>query len=263
MLALKIVSLFSWFLVGFTMVMFTPAVGLGFLFDPSGNISHNIIRVWSRMVLFFARGNLCVHGQENLDPQKIYVLASNHEGNGDIPALFCALPMQFKWAAKKELFQIPFFGWDMQFARYIPIDRTGCRDNGKTILQRISMQMKKGHSILMFPEGTRSKNGEMGQFKSGTFRLAIQSQNDIVPIAIFGSRRGLPAKNWVIHGGKVIVNIGPPIPVKGLQETKNNIQFLSDLCKEKITSLRDQAQRIDEAEVLIPSLLTRALNRLQ
>ena len=124
------------------------------------------------------------------------------------------MPGQFRWLAKEELFRIPLFGLAMRRAGYIAVDRSNRRksvESMKIAIERIS----QGTSVLIFPEGTRSPDGSLGAFKTGSFTLALQAQVPIVPVAIHGSRDIMAKKSCWIRGGAIRVEILPAVPTKG------------------------------------------------
>ncbi len=135
---------------------------------------------------------------------------ANHQGAYDIFALLAYLPVDFKWLAKAELFKIPILGWAMGAAGYISIDRKG----KKKALDSIEIAIAKirgGASVLVFPEGTRSPDGQIHPFKRGGFTLAIKAGAPIVPISIRGSREVLPRSSLRVRPGKIEIIVGKPI----------------------------------------------------
>lgn len=122
--------------------------------------------------------------------------------------------MRFSWLAKEELFKLPILGLAMSKAGYIPIDR---KDLKKAIvsMNRAAEAIKQGTSIFIFPEGTRSSDGVIGEFKKGGFVLAVKSGQPVVPISISGSYRILPKKSWKIYPGEIKLAIGRPIRTAG------------------------------------------------
>jgi 1-acyl-sn-glycerol-3-phosphate acyltransferase len=234
-----------------TVLMCIPSTLCGLL-DRTGKIAHAHHRLWARFIMFWVGAKLVVTGRENIDPDKNYIIASNHEGNADIPIMIWALPLQFKFAAKRSLFRIPIFGWAMSQARYVPIDRGIGSAAAREGMKRLTQKAQEGFSILMFPEGTRTRDGKIRPFKSGTFRLALETKTEILPVAIFGSYRGQSAGEWGIRPGRVILNIGKPIKpfsseVKGGSEenSEDRFQGLKTLCRNQIIALRQEAFALD------------------
>jgi 1-acyl-sn-glycerol-3-phosphate acyltransferase len=140
---------------------------------------------------------ISIEGREKADPESIYVMVSNHQSGADIMALF-KTHLSFKWVAKRSLFYIPFIGWNMVLNRYIPIDRT----RGKSRLKMVDYAVKsvmKGNSLMMFPEGTRTRDGNLQKFKTGAFRIAAETQVNILPIAIKGTYHAIRKGSLIIN----------------------------------------------------------------
>lgn len=152
-----------------------------------------------------------VIGKEKIDPLKSYVFAANHQSAYDVFLIYGWLPNRFKWIMKQELRKMPFVGIACETAGHIFIDRT----NVSSALQSIEAAQKKlqnGASITVFPEGTRSKNGNLGKFKRGAFALAGSIGLPIVPLTIKGTYEILPKWSYNIHPGKLTLIIHDPIP---------------------------------------------------
>lgn len=176
---------------------------------------HASARQWARGCLWLGGVRLRVEGLEHLPPQGPVIYMSNHQGNFDIPILFAALPVQFRWLAKAELFRIPLFGLTMRVAGYIPIER----QDRRLAVQSMNLaaeQVAAGTSLMIFPEGTRSPDGALLPFKKGGFILALQAQVPIVPIAIDGSAALMLKSSWLIRSGEVRLRIFPVLPTAGL-----------------------------------------------
>lgn len=176
---------------------------------------HAGARQWARGCLWLGGVRLRVEGVEHLPALGPVVYMSNHQGNFDIPALFAALPVQFRWLAKAELFRIPLFGLTMRAAGYIPVERSDRRLAVQS-MNRAAQRVAAGTSIMIFPEGTRSPDGELLPFKKGGFILAVQAQAPIVAIAIDGSAALMLKSSWLIRSGEIRLRIFPPIPTTGL-----------------------------------------------
>ena len=174
--------------------------------------SHNIImRKWSQMILKFLGVKLRVYGCENVVNRGSKIVISNHESALDIPILMAALPLPIRFMAKKELFRIPLFGWTINLARHIPVDRQNPRKSYSGI-NRISKELiRKGYSIAISPEGTRSYDGKIAPFKKGAFRLAEIHNLPILPVLILGSRHCVPKNSISIIPGIVEVHIGKEV----------------------------------------------------
>lgn len=179
-------------------------------FDSKGNMSHKIARLWARSILAVSSIKVTVKGLSNIDPAASYIYMSNHQSNYDIPVLQGYLPIQFRWLAKAELFKIPIFGRGMRGAGYISIDRSNRRAAFKSLKEAAKI-IKSGVSVLIFPEGTRSLDGDIRPFKKGGFVLAVDSGVPIVPVIIHGTRAIMPKGGILIKPGNVILEIQKPI----------------------------------------------------
>ena len=193
----------------------------------SGNIAHTLGTLWSRIILWFAGVRLHISGQENIPKDEPVVFACNHASQVDIPILYLALPVQFRFIVKKELFNIPVFGLAMRKTGYIPVDRSGGRASLISIKQAAE-KVRKGISVVVFPEGTRSHDGRLGDFKVGGLLVAIKAKCPVIPVAISGSYKILPRGRIKPQGGDVEVCIGKP---RHLEDQKN-IKSKEELVKE-------------------------------
>jgi 1-acyl-sn-glycerol-3-phosphate acyltransferase len=187
---------------------------LGF-FDPHGKRVYRLSRFWTWMILKVGGISLKVEGLKHLDPRNQYVFVANHQSNVDIPVLIQSLAgFQLRWIAKKELLWVPFFGWAMWASKHIIVDRSD-RLNAVRSLQKAKQRLQAGISIVIFPEGTRSRNGQLLPFKKGGFLLATQTNTPVVPVTINGSDATLPVGSWRLIPGTIEVTIGKPLSVKG------------------------------------------------
>jgi 1-acyl-sn-glycerol-3-phosphate acyltransferase len=190
---------------------------LGGLCDPQGQRVYHINKLWTWLILKIAGIKLNVAGLEGLDPQRQYLFVVNHQSNIDIPVLVQALPQfQLRWIAKKELLRVPFFGWALWAAKHITVDRADTLNAVKS-LALAQQRIAAGISVVIFPEGTRSTDGNLLPFKRGGFLLAIKTKTTIVPIAINGTLKILPKGEWRIRSGQVNVNIGAPLTVENFR----------------------------------------------
>ena len=176
---------------------------------------HLVGRLWGNVNLWCAGAKVQMEGLHNIDPRRAYVYAANHQGGFDILSLLGKLPVQFRWLAKEELFRIFVMGPAMKAIGYIPIDRTDRRKAFESINQAAA-RIRNGTSVVIFPEGTRSLDGVLQEFKKGGFMLAIKSGQPIVPISISGSHAILPKKgSWIVNPGTIRITVGTPIPTEG------------------------------------------------
>jgi 1-acyl-sn-glycerol-3-phosphate acyltransferase len=175
-----------------------------------------------------------VEGTENLAPDRPYIFAANHQSQFDILALQGFLGIDFRWLAKKELFTVPIWGTAMRRAGYIPIDRSHGRQAIKS-LDRAAKKIAKGTSVIIFPEGTRSKDGKLQKFKSGAMRLAIKSGVPLVPVAITGTYKILPKGRLLVRSGQVTIQAGQPIDTQGYKSKDKS--ELAALLQEAVAGL--------------------------
>ncbi|MDX1350465.1 MAG: lysophospholipid acyltransferase family protein, partial [Putridiphycobacter sp.] len=198
-------------------------------------------RVWAPFILFIVGIDLKVKGLENIDPQKNYIIMSNHTSYLDVPILLAAYPKNIYFVAKKELLRIPFFGWMMWLLGMIFIDRSNPRKSIKS-MKIAALKLKKGKNVLVFPEGTFDDNGVLLPFKKGTFHIAVKAKMSILPVAIIGGHKIWPGGNlFNINRGKVTVKIGTAFKqeevddIKAIDALKNKAEntIRSMIAKEK------------------------------
>ena len=202
-------ALLSAWVVLITLFCALAAIVASFL-RKGGNLAHLVGRFWARSILFVSRVKVSVQGLEHIDPGATYVYMANHQSMFDILALLGYLPVQFRWLAKTELFQIPIFGYSMARVGYISIDRSNRKSAYKS-LREAAQKIARGVSVVVFPEGTRSTDGQIKPFKAGGFYLAIRSGRPIVPVVIFGSHQVMPKGRLRIRPGRIVLSINPPI----------------------------------------------------
>lgn len=177
-------------------------------------VHQNSIR-WARSIIGLSPiWRLVVTGREHLQSGKHYIIVANHQSLLDILAVCAALPLNFKFLAKRELFYIPLMGWAMASAGYVPVDRASHK-SGREAMRRITRVLAKGVSVLLFPEGTRSPDGKIQVFKAGAFKLAQDNKAEILPIVIDGTGQALPKESWLIRKKSTfIVSIGKPVSLE-------------------------------------------------
>ena len=228
--------------VGFaTLVAGTIVIVLSF-FVRSGDPLHNIARLWARSILVASRIKVTVKGMSNIDPASPYIYMPNHQSNFDIPVLLGHLKVQFRWLAKMELFKIPIFGRAMRKAGYISIDRNN-RESAFKSLAVAANQIRNGVSVLIFPEGTRSRDGKIRPFKKGGFVMAIDAGVPIVPVVITGTRAIMPKGKFRVYKGHVRMDIQKPIHTSTFtRETKEALMesVRRDMCENFEPSKMDE-----------------------
>ena len=144
------------------------------------------------------------------DARRPYVFVANHSSFTDV-FLLARLPWEMKWLSKKSIFQIPLLGWQMKIAWDIPVVR-GEKESARNAMRQLRERLDRKVSVLLFPEGTRSRDGSLSEFRDGAFRLAIEAGVDVVPLVIVGATEGLPKNSFVLQPAHATVYVLPPIP---------------------------------------------------
>jgi 1-acyl-sn-glycerol-3-phosphate acyltransferase len=199
----------SYLLLG-TALMSTLAILVSWL-PPRGYPLFVIARLWSNGILKSSCLRVRVEQDPALDPQASYVFLSNHQSLFDIPVLLGTSPCQVRMMAKRSLFRIPIFGWSLAAGGFIPIDRDGGGGAARQSLSSATARLKKGTSILLFPEGTRSLTDVLLPFKRGGFLLAMKAGLPIVPVGIRGTRSVQRKDSFAIRPSEIEVRYGAPI----------------------------------------------------
>jgi 1-acyl-sn-glycerol-3-phosphate acyltransferase len=191
----------------YTVVLGTASV-LSTLVDRRGNFGHRCARAWSWLILNTTGVQVSVEGLDRLDPSRSYVFASNHQSIYDIPILFASLPFQLRIIAKESLGRIPFMGWHLRRTGHVLVDRSR---PGAGVVRKMARLARAGHSLIVFPEGTRSTDGTVGRFKGGPFVIALQAGLPVVPITVVGSRHVMFRGDLMVRPGRVTVIVHDPI----------------------------------------------------
>ncbi|MFH1488735.1 MAG: lysophospholipid acyltransferase family protein [Pseudomonadota bacterium] len=182
--------------------------------DGTGRLSHFYAAVpWAKAILWVCGVKVSVYGRENADDSVPRIYMSNHQSYFDIFVLLGYLPVNFKFILKEELMRIPLFGSAMRRAGYIAINRDDPRKALRS-MNEAAEKIKNGASVLIFPEGTRSKDGILQDFKKGGFHLALKSGCDIIPVSIMNTGLIVPKGSLRIQRGRAGLCIGHPVPTK-------------------------------------------------
>ena len=203
------------------------------LMDRRGHVAHWCARVWSWLILIITGVQVHTTGIERVSSSDSYIFISNHQSIYDIPILFSTLPFQLRIIAKASLRFFPVLGWHLRHTGHLLVDRTR---TGIAELNKVAALIGLGHSLLLFPEGTRSVDGRVGRFKRGIFLLAVEADLPIVPVSIIGSRNVMLKGRLMTCPGKVKVVLHDPIST-------------SDLIREDVPDLVDRVHRIVESAV--------------
>jgi 1-acyl-sn-glycerol-3-phosphate acyltransferase len=188
---------------------------LASLVAKTGRTQHRIARIWARSCVRISGSRLTIRGVENLHRHPVAVYAANHTSYMDTPVVFSALPFQFRILAKKELWTMPFIGWYLNRSGQIPIDT----ENPRATLSSLSAGVKAlrlGMPLFVFPEGSRTPNGDLQEFLAGAAFLAIRAQVPLVPVALNGVYDLLPIHTHHFYPGDVVLSAGEPIDTAGM-----------------------------------------------
>lgn len=166
--------------------------------------------IWSRIVCFLAGVKVEVRGRENIDKETSYIFVSNHQGAFDIWAIYGYLNHNFKWLMKKSLEKIAFVGYACRRSGHVFVDSNSIQSIRNTI-ETARHRLKDGMSLVIFPEGTRTKTGRIGDFKRGAFMLAGEFRLPVVPLSIQGAYEIMPKDSYFPRTGKIILTIHRPI----------------------------------------------------
>jgi 1-acyl-sn-glycerol-3-phosphate acyltransferase len=184
--------------------------------EEHAEFAYDTVRDWAHGVLKSAGAKVNVHGLENL-PDGNMLFVSNHQSNFDIPLLLAEIPVPKGFIAKKELAKVPFISSWMKQINCLFMDRSDMKQSMQIILEGIKL-LKGGYSMVVFPEGTRSKGGPVAEFKAGSFKLAIKSKVPIVPITIDGTYKLLEGNGNRIKPAEINLYIHKPIDVTALNK---------------------------------------------
>ena len=185
-------------------------------FDSTGNVQISLARVWARTILFVSGVRVTAEGLAKIDLAKPYLIVSNHASYMDTPVILTYIPLRFRFMAKEELFKIPFLGSHLLRAGHIPVPRQDPRAAVRTMATAAGNIRDKGISLLIFPEGGRTHDGQLQPFKEGAAYIAIKAGAPIVPVGISGTRAVIPIGSGIVRPGRVRLRVGDPIPTEGL-----------------------------------------------
>ena len=219
-----------WYIVFFsTIIISIPAMIRTKMLDKKGSIEkrdklvYKVTTAWASCLLKVAGVKVTVHRLENIPKDKNVLYIGNHQGNFDIPIYMSQIPGLKGFVSKIEVKKIPGVRTWMEYMYCVFMDRSNIRKAGEAIIEGIKI-LKKGHSIVIFPEGTRSKGDEMGEFKAGSFKLATKSKVPIVPVTMNGSYKIMEKgkKKWIIKPAHVDLYIHPAIETSNLSKEEQD-----------------------------------------
>jgi len=202
-------------LAGLLVVLFTliliPLLLLCFIFRMRRPL-FGVAKFALRLTALAAGLQVEVSGLEHIDRKRVYVFMSNHLSFIDGPLLFLLIPQPVRVILKKQLFRIPVIGLGMSYLGFVPVDRRGIKQGRRAIDRAAGLIRQKKYSFLIFPEGTRSRDGRLQPFKRGGFFLAAQAGAPILPLSVEGTFALMPRGSFFIRGGKIRVRFHPCLP---------------------------------------------------
>ena len=206
------------------------------LFDSTGNLSHQVSSLWCRLLCEWNGVDVEVEGMEFVDRDRPQIFLANHQGYFDIFALSGYLPVQIRWVSKASLFKVPFLGWAMRASGYVSVEREDRKHSYKAFLESLE-KVKSGASIIIFPEGTRSSDGKIGEFKKGSGLLAARSGAPAIPTAIIGAYDIIQKGSAWIKPGKVKIILSPPIQMnpKSKDKGEGELENIRDIICENFS----------------------------
>lgn len=229
---------YSW--VVFNVVIWTITLGtigvFGSIFEWKGRYMGWIVRSWAKIILKTSFIDFQIEGEENIKPDTHYFFAANHESEFDIPLVFAGIKLQMVAISKIELKNIPFLGWAMQAAGHIFVDRKNHKGALKSMEKAKESMSQNPRSVIIFPEGTRSKDGQILPFKKGGLILAMNLRMEVVPLGIVGTRTLIQNK-FSSRNDTLKLIIGKPIKTSSLNYVDRNI-FVKNVRSEVVKLVR-------------------------
>lgn len=220
------------------MVLSAIALILCWPFDKARRVVHGLSRILVR--IFFAIPPLWrqkVIGRELIDNKKSYIIVLNHRTVIDIPALYY-LPLNFRWVSKREVFKTPFFGQFLVLHGDICINRGRAAEAMEQVLRDGKLWISRGASVAVFPEGTRSKDGEIHRFKAGAFTLAKEAGVEILPVVMNGTNT-LIRKNALFNWrNRITIKVLPPVPVEHIVATDTH-ELMQEVHESMCSALKE------------------------
>lgn len=200
--------------------------GLGVALTGGGRRFTKVAAVWGRALTWLCGVKVVAEGTHGPFDAPAYVVMANHSSHFDVISIYACFPFDIRPVAKRELGYIPVFGWVLRAGAAIMIDR-GNRKRATASIERAGQTIRGGRSVLMFPEGTRTPAGIVGDLKKGPFHLALTAGVPVLPVGVEGAGLILPPGDWRIRPGTVRVRIGTPISTEGLRNTPEHRAYVS------------------------------------
>ena len=233
---MKILYILYQYLIGFPLVVvatiFTALFTIICFPWKNGKAPRTVQVLWSRSVLWFLLVPIKVTGREHVNPKQSYVFLANHQSFLDVFAVYGWLPNNFKWLMKKEIRKVPFVGTACKVAGHIFVDRSNPRAALQS-MEHIKGELVDGISTVIFPEGTRTKTGEMGRFKQGAFKIAMDLNLPVVPLSLKGFHHAMPARQLFVNPkASTALHIGEPIDLSQFADINEAMAYVREKVEE-------------------------------
>lgn len=235
----RLISLWVWFSASLIVLVWVPWMALVYSVTATRDPGRYVVGRWFRRAAVlvstlnplwrFRTTGVRIH-----DPRRPYVAVSNHESFADI-FLLSHLPWEMKWLSKEAIFKIPLMGWMMRMAGDIAVRRGDATSRSDALLA-CRDRLRKGVSVMIMPEGTRSSDGQVQKFHDGAFRLAVETGCPILPIAVAGTRAALAKGSWVFGRATAIARVLPPVETTGM--TLDDVPALRERVRMMISEAR-------------------------
>lgn len=214
---MKVLYILYQYLIGFPLIVLSTLFAAVFTIVcfpwKNGKAPRAVQVFWSRSVIRLLLLPIKVTGRENVDPKQSYVFVANHQSFLDVFAVYGWLPNNFKWLMKKEIRRVPFVGTACAVAGHIFVDRSNPRAALQS-MEKVKKELVDGISTVIFPEGTRTKTGEIGRFKQGAFKIAMDMELPVVPITLNGFYKAMPSgQPFANPFSHLSLHIGKPIDI--------------------------------------------------
>ena len=237
-----IIRTFSMWVIGvcFTAIMVVPGI-IAFLLDPvKQRLVQPMIRFWARGMLFLSLNKITVIGLENIKGLRAGVFAGNHQSMVDIFLYLGNIPVNGGFLAKKQIIFIPVIGQLAVLFGHIVIDRSNPKKSLASV-QRCIKAVDKGWSIFIYPEGTRTDDGSISSFKSGSLRIPMKTEAPVVPVTVSGVHKVLKKHTLRINKGHMVISFGKPMETKGL-----DVKDFKPFVKKLEDQVKQEKARLDE-----------------
>lgn len=216
-----------WLIKNFIVILYSLLIAilsiLIYPFDNRNRLSNPLMKIWTKAVLFIYGIKVNVYGKENIDAGKGKIYISNHASYLDIFVQLAYLPDNVRMIYKKEINKVPLLGWALFCAGFIALDRDRVREAMRS-LDKAAKRVKNGLSVVIYPEGTRTIDGKVGEFKRGVFFLADKAKADIIPLTLSGTLELMPMGSSKVKSGIVNMVIDKPIIYRKDKELLNEIR---------------------------------------